>query len=121
MITAQSMVTDIVEASELDTGRRTEGVFSAGWFFVQKCGTGVGIFVAGLIVSLSGLPDKAQPGEVALPVIENLMIFYALMIFILSISGAWIFSRFPISRADHDARVAALAAAQAAAHTLDSR
>lgn len=121
MITAQSMVTDIVEASELDTGRRTEGVFSAGWFFVQKCGTGVGIFVAGLIVSLSGLPDKAQPGEVALPVIENLMIFYALMIFILSISGAWIFSRFPINRADHDARVAALAAAQATVHTSDSQ
>lgn len=119
MITAQSMVTDIVEASELETGRRTEGVFSAGWFFVQKCGTGLGIFAAGLIVSLSGLPDKAQPGEVALSVIENLMIFYSVMIFILAISGAWIFSRFPINRADHDARVAALAAAKAAVHTTD--
>ncbi|WP_417609683.1 MFS transporter [Parasphingorhabdus sp.] len=112
MITSQSMVADIVEASEIETGRRTEGVFSAGWFFVQKCGTGIGIFCAGLIVSLSGVPDKAQPGEVALPVIENLMIFYALIVLVLSIAGALIFYRFPINRDDHEARVAALAAAR---------
>jgi glycoside/pentoside/hexuronide:cation symporter, GPH family len=109
MITAQSMVADIVEASEIKTGRRTEGVFSAGWLFTQKCGTGLGIFFSGLIVSLSGLPEKAVPGAVERGVITNLMLSYIIMLVLLSIASTWIFSRFPINREDHEARLRQLA------------
>src|SRR3546814_12251877 len=47
MISGGSMIADIVEASEVQTGRRSEGTFFAGNFFIQKCATGVGMLVTG--------------------------------------------------------------------------
>ena len=109
MIAAQSMVADLVEASEMKTGKRSEGVFSAGWFFVQKCGVGVGILLSGLIVHGSGLPEKADPTKVSPLVVENMMMFYAVAVAILAIIGAIIFRSFPISRTDHEERLRILA------------
>jgi glycoside/pentoside/hexuronide:cation symporter, GPH family len=113
MISAQSMVADIVEASQVVTGRRTEGVFSAGWLFAQKCATGLGIFITGMIVSWSGLPAKAVPGAVDPAVVTRLILSYSAIVIIAVIVSTWIFAHFPISRADHEARVRALAAQNA--------
>jgi glycoside/pentoside/hexuronide:cation symporter, GPH family len=110
MITAQSMVADLVEASQLETGRRSEGVFSAGWFFTQKCGTGIGIFISGMIITIAGFPKKAVPGSVPQSTIENLFIGYVAAVAILAIAAALIFRRFPIGRSDHQARLLRLAA-----------
>jgi glycoside/pentoside/hexuronide:cation symporter, GPH family len=109
MIAGQSMVADLVEASEVKTGKRAEGVFSAGWFFVQKCGVGLGILASGLIVHWSGLPAKADPALVAPAVIDNMMIFYAVAIAVLAIAGALVFRHFPIGRDDHEERLRILA------------
>ncbi|MEE9434750.1 MAG: MFS transporter [Sphingorhabdus sp.] len=111
MITGQSMVTDIVEASQIETGRRAEGVFSAGWFFTQKCGVGAGILISGLIISLSGLSNKAAPGSIARGVLENLMLSYISIIALLAITTAFIIRRFPINRTDHEDRIRKLGAA----------
>ena len=111
MVSAQSMLADVVEASQEQTGRRTEGVFAAGWMFVQKCGTAVGIGATGLLVSLAGLDSKAIPGQVATEVIDRLTIAYCVLVVLAVIASTLIFARFPITRADHEARVAALDAA----------
>lgn len=113
MISGQSMLADVVEASQVETGRRTEGVFAAGWMFVQKCATAVGIGLTGLLISLSGLPSKAIPGQVAPEVIERLVVSYGVIVVIAAACSTWIFSRFPINRADHEARIAALSATEA--------
>ncbi len=107
-ICAQSMLADVVEASQVQTGRRTEGVFTAGWMFVQKCATAVGIGVTGLLVSLSGLPAKAIPGQVPESVIDTLTIAYSVIALAVAVISAVIFARFPITREDHAARVEAL-------------
>ena len=111
MVSAQSMLADVVEASQIETGRRTEGVFAAGWMFVQKCGTAVGIGTTGLLVSLAGLESKAIPGKVPIAVIDRLTIAYCVLVILAAIVSTIIFARFPITRADHEARVAALDAA----------
>ncbi len=108
MITAQSMVADLVEASEIKTGKRAEGVFSAGWFFVQKCGVGLGILASGLIVHWSGLPQKADPATLPYAVAENIMAFYGVVIVILSLGGALVFRHFPLGRDDHEERLVQL-------------
>lgn len=105
MISGSSMIADIVEASEVETGRRTEGTFFAGNFFMQKCATGLGIFATGMIVSLAGMPEKAVPGEVAEKVVDDLTLYYCAIIVVLAIVSSIIFSRFPIERADHEARL----------------
>jgi glycoside/pentoside/hexuronide:cation symporter, GPH family len=112
-ISAQSMLADVVEASQMETGRRTEGTFAAGWMFVQKCGTAFGIGITGLLVSLSGLPAKAVPGKVDAIVIDRLSIAYGLLVVLAAIGSTLIFRRFPITRADHEARLAVLDAARA--------
>lgn len=113
MISSSSMIADIVEASEEQTGRRTEGTFFAGNFFMQKCATGLGIFVTGLIVSISGLPDKAQPGQVDADVISTMILLYCGVTLILAVLASLAFRRFPISREEHEARLAKLAARNA--------
>ena len=112
MISGQSMLADVVEASQVETGRRTEGIFAAGWMFVQKCATAVGIGLTGLLISLSGLPSKAIPGQVAPEVVDRLVVSYSLIVIVATILSTWVFSRFPINRADHEARLAALAVAE---------
>jgi len=111
MISASSMIADVVEASEAETGRRSEGTFFAGNFFMQKCATGLGIFFTGMLIDLSGMPEKATPGEVPAQVIDTLALSYAAIVAVFAILIALILRRFPISREDHEARVAMLEAA----------
>jgi GPH family glycoside/pentoside/hexuronide:cation symporter len=111
MISISSMVTDVVEASEQQTGRRSEGTFAAGGLFASKCATGVGIFATGLLLEFAGMPEKAKPGAVSPAVIDRLAITYVAIIIVLAFAIALVLRRFPITRADHEARVAALDAA----------
>ena len=111
MISISSMVPDVVEASEEQTGRRSEGTFVAGGLFASKCATGVGIFVTGLILEFSGMPDKATPATVAPMVLDRLALTYAAILVVLTLGIYAVLRRFPISRSDHEARLAALDAA----------
>lgn len=111
MVSAQSMLADVVEASFVQTGRRTEGVFASGWIFVQKIGTALGIGITGVLIDWAGMPKKAIPGQVPETVIDDLTLAYSMIVIIAAIASTAIFWRFPITRAQHEARVAELAAA----------
>ncbi|MFN4102002.1 MAG: MFS transporter, partial [Pararhodobacter sp.] len=50
-----SMVADIVEDSELQTGRRSEGIFFAGISFIRKLSQGAGVITASMVLAVSGL------------------------------------------------------------------
>lgn len=111
MISAASMVAEIVEAFQERTGRRAEGSFYAGNWLVQKCATGAGIFLAGQIVGLAEIPDGAVPGAIAETAISTMIWLYGGASIGLALVTAWFLGRFPISRADHEARLSALDAA----------
>ena len=110
MMLGQSMAADVVEASQAETGERSEGLFFSGYFFVQKCATGFGIFLTGSIVALSGFPAKAVPGQVAPEVLTSLSYYFLAILITLSVISIAIVSRFPIARADHEERLRILAA-----------
>lgn len=110
-ISLWSMVADVVEASEEQTGRRSEGTFAAGAFFASKCSTGLGIFATGFLLSLSGMPTGAKPGEVDPAVIDRMAMAYVGCVVALAILLVLIVRRFPIDRHAHETRVAALDAA----------
>lgn len=113
MISGGSMVADVVEASQADTGRREEGLFAAGYFFMQKSVTGGGIFLSGVILTLIGFPSNALPGRVDDAVLDQLTLSFSTLTILFALAGAAIFMRFPISKADHEARLAKLAVASA--------
>ncbi|WP_374943883.1 MFS transporter [Sphingomonas sp.] len=108
-ILGASMMADVAEDSEAKTGRRSEGVFFAGSFFVQKCTSGIGIFAAGTILAVAGFPARATPGTVSVATIDRLTVTYAGLYLLLACAAAFFFTRFPFGRADHEARLARLA------------
>ena len=109
-ILGASMMADVVEDSEATTGRRSEGVFFAGSFFVQKCTSGIGIFAAGMILAVAGFPARAIPGHVPAATIDRLTLIYATIYVAIGCLSAFCFTRFPFGRAEHDARLTRLAA-----------
>lgn len=113
MMLIGSMIADVVEASEERSGKREEGLFYAGALFMQKCTSGLGIFASGILLSVAGFPAKAVPGKVPIEVLDRLTGFVAGLMVLVALVSSWLFTRFPISKADHEARLAKLAVASA--------
>ncbi|WP_375402295.1 MFS transporter [uncultured Sphingomonas sp.] len=109
MILGASMMADVVEDAEVKTGRRSEGVFFAGSFFVQKCTSGIGIFIVGVILDAVAFPVGAKPGMVPTPVIDDLTTVFVTIYLTLGVTGALLFTRFPFGRAEHEDRLRTLA------------
>ncbi len=91
-IIASSMVADTVDESELETGQRREGVFSAAIAFSLKSASGIGSFAAGIALDAIAFPRGAEVGEVSadkivklgLAVGPGLMFCYVLTLIFLS-------------------------------------
>ena len=56
-----SMLPDVIELDELETGQRREGVFYGFFVFLQKMGLSLGLFISGWVLDLAGY-IKAVPG-----------------------------------------------------------
>jgi GPH family glycoside/pentoside/hexuronide:cation symporter len=108
MILTNSMFADVVEASQAETGRRSEGLFFAGYFFTQKCAVGIGTFFAGMILTFSAFPEKAIAGQIDIAILNNFALFYMLALLTIGIIGISILRHFPISRESHNERLRAL-------------
>lgn len=113
-----SMIADIVEDSEINTGRRSEGLFFAGNSFIQKSASGLGLFGSGLVLWAAHMPNNRMPGHIDPHIVWNFAALYLVTVVILYAIGFWIISYFPITRASHEENLRRLAAeaAQAAAH-----
>ena len=59
-----SMITDVVEDSEIKTGRRSEGLFSASISFVNKATSGFGVLIAGILIDLVHFPAHAAAATI---------------------------------------------------------
>lgn len=115
MILTGSMLADVVEDSELNTGHREEGLFYAGNLFMQKCVTGIGTFAAGSVIAAVGLPREAVPGAIDPLVIDRLMLTFVVLTIIFFIGAITMFLRFPLDEDGHRERLRTLAARAAAA------
>jgi glycoside/pentoside/hexuronide:cation symporter, GPH family len=60
-IVVTSMVADIVEETELRTGRRSEGLLLAADTFLKKLSAGMAIVVPGLLLTLVAFPPHGDP------------------------------------------------------------
>ena len=52
-----SMVADIVEDSQMQTGRRSEGMFFAGISFIRKLSQGAGVLTASAVLAVAGFSE----------------------------------------------------------------
>ena len=98
MITALSMMADVTTAYQQQSGKAQEGTFFAGYFFTQKCVTGVGILLSGQVLQLINFPANARPETVEPMVIDSLAMLYVGLTLTLGLATAWALSRFPLDR-----------------------
>ncbi len=108
-ILVASMVADIVEDSQVTTGRRSEGVFFAARSFIQKSVHGVGVVSATALLTAIGFPEGAQPGEVNAAVIFRLGLLYIPLIGSVYVVSLLFVAAYRISRASHEANLRRLA------------
>jgi len=110
-ILTSSMIADVVEDSELRTGRRSEGLFFAAAAFVGKAVTGIGIFTSAMLLAVARFPQGAKPGQVDPEVIRNLGMVYAPTLVTLYVLSVVFMSGYRITRESHAEAIRKLAAA----------
>lgn len=114
-----SMIADVVEASQLKTRRRSEGLFFAASAFVQKATSGFGIFAASNIVALIALKPGTDPSAVPPDVMRHLALIYAPTLIGLYVLAFTLLSGYRITRASHQETLQRLAAEAEAAGQLE--
>jgi len=103
-----SMVTDVVEEHELRTRRRSEGLLTAGSTLIQKTVSGVGVLVAGLILTFVHFPRHAAPGAVDPAALRDLVLLYVPLVTALGATSVLLLARYPIDRHTHERALQAL-------------
>jgi Na+/melibiose symporter-like transporter len=105
------MLADLVEEAELDTGRRSEGVFFAASTFTRKMVTGMGVMLASGILAIVELPTQVQAAVVDPAIITRLGLLVAPSLLVLNLAGVAALYFYRIDQKTHEDNVSRIAAA----------
>jgi len=111
-----SMVADIVDEHELESGQRQEGIFFAASSFAAKATSGVGNIIAGFALDLIAWPRGAHiqsAADVPPETIVMLGVVYGPLIAAFGIVACWCYAQYRLTRERHAEVRAALAGARA--------
>ncbi|MEO0754584.1 MAG: MFS transporter, partial [Pseudomonadota bacterium] len=100
-----SMVADLVEESELKTGRRSEGLFTAAVTFVRKSVQGFGVLAATIVLTLAEFPSGADVDEVSADAVWRMGAYYVPLVLTLWLSMVAVISTYRIDRDAHERNV----------------
>ena len=90
---------DIIEADELETGQRREGIYAAMRSFVMKLALGFGLLVVGGVLTAIGYEGNRAPSPAT---IRGLRLSFAVLPAVCLLAGAAAIRRFPITREVHE-------------------
>jgi Na+/melibiose symporter-like transporter len=108
LIIVLSMITDVVEDSELKTGRRSEGLFSASISFVGKASGGFGVLIAGLLIDFVHFPAHASVVTLDPAIPRNLVLYYMPVQLVLYFAATVVLSFYRIDKTTHESNLAKL-------------
>lgn len=115
-----AMIADVVEDSELKTGRRSEGIFFAANSFAQKAVNGLGVVVAGQILAFIQFPTGAKPGEVPESTLIELALIFTPVLWFFYFASIAVLSMYQINREAHTENLRRLASGEGKAATTQS-
>ena len=98
---AGSMMADIADEHELETGLRREGIFFGAMSFIGKASAGIGAQLAGVLLDLVGLVPGTDPSAVEPATWRTLGMTYALTFGALMLAGMFAMRRYGITRKRH--------------------
>ena len=97
-----SMVADALDAQELNTGRRQEGVFSAALSFSGKATSGLGVLIGGVLLDyVVSFPRGAPAASVDPGVVKLLGVIAGIALPLLFLFPFSLISRYKITRETH--------------------
>jgi Na+/melibiose symporter-like transporter len=91
----------VVEDAAVKTGRRSEGLFFAFTSLIQKAVSGVGVMVAGALLTLVSFPVGVKPADIDGEVVRNLALVYMPVLMILYGLAVGILQAYGITRERH--------------------
>ncbi len=115
LINTSSMLADVVEDSEVETGTHSAGTFFSASSFMQQCSNALGIFVAGQVLARAQFPERADPATIEESVVDSLLIHYIPTTITLWTVGAMFLIFYPITRQRHERNLEVLSAREAQA------
>ncbi|MCP5057887.1 MAG: hypothetical protein GY937_14375 [bacterium] len=105
-----SMLGDVIDEGELETGQRQEGIYGGVFTFLRKLGGALGVAAAGFLLDQAGfLRGGGAQGENALLAIRSLASIGPIVFLLLA---SWIALHYPLTRERHQQILAALAIAR---------
>lgn len=107
-----AMIADLVEQSEVKTGRRSEGVFFAAVTFTRKSVQGLGVLAASAVLALAQFPKGVAPADVPAEAVWRLGAWYVPTILFFWLAMMAVISTYRLSRGDHEENLRKLAAAR---------
>ncbi len=98
----RSMIVDLAEQTELETGRRNEGVIASSITFAGKCADALGTFLAGILLTLIAFPTETAVGDMPPEIITKLGLIYGPVVFLIWMGVIVILSRYQLTRSVHE-------------------
>ncbi len=100
-----SMIPDVVENGQLQTGRRSEGIYYGLWFFVQKLGMAASAAINGAVLSATGFRQTAGGALLAQPhsALRGIDMLLAGLPLVLIAAGLFVLAFYPINAQRHEA------------------
>jgi GPH family glycoside/pentoside/hexuronide:cation symporter len=94
-----SMMADVIDLDELETGRRREGAYFGIWFFVEKGAVGLTAFIGMYTLEFLGyIPDEAQTPQVW----WAMKFLYSILPGICFAACYFLLRGYPIDRKEHE-------------------
>ena len=104
-IVSASMIADLVEQSELSTGRRSEGIFFSTLTFVRKTNQGIGVFIAGIVLAAVQFPEGTSPAEVDSTIMWNLGAVLVPIQWLLWALMLWALAYYRLNKTEHESNL----------------
>ncbi len=100
-IIVASMMADVVEDIAVQSGRRSEGLVFAANGLLQKCVTGFGTFLSGLMLGWVHFPQGAIQGQVDQPILRHLVLIFVPVLVGCNAIALIVLTFYKIDRAAH--------------------
>ena len=111
LVSFNSMVADIADEHELETGRRQEGIFFAAVSFANKCTTGLGNILAGIALDVIHWPRGTQiqsAADIPAHTINLLGVLSGPIVAGFCVICVWCYGHYHLTRERHEEICAAL-------------
>lgn len=94
-----SMMADVIDLDELQTGRRREGAYFGIWSFIDKAAVGIAVFVGMYSLDFMGyIPNQAQ----TLRVFWTLKTLYSILPTVCFAACCYLLRNYPIDQREHE-------------------